>query len=243
LRRIKLTLEYDGTEFSGWQVQPDQRTVQGVLQESLSKMMESPIKVIGSGRTDAGVHAIAQIAHADVTKDIPSGNIMMGLNSALEKDVRVIKCEDTEQTFHAQRSATGKTYRFIILNGNRPTALDRYRVWYLRQPLDLQAMIHGAQHLKGEQDFAAFKSAGDETTTVRNLRKVDILSEGDHIVFLFEATGFLKHMVRNITGALVEVGQGKLESDDIKRLLIARSRENAPKKAPPQGLTLMEVTY
>jgi tRNA pseudouridine38-40 synthase len=243
LRRIKLTLEYDGTEFSGWQVQPDQRTVQGVLQESLSKMMESPIKVIGSGRTDAGVHAIAQIAHADVTKDIPSGNIMMGLNSALEKDVRVIKCEDTEQTFHAQRSATGKTYRFIILNGNRPTALDRYRVWYLRQPLDLQAMIHGARHLKGEQDFAAFKSAGDETTTVRNLRKVDILSEGDHIVFLFEATGFLKHMVRNITGALVEVGQGKLESDDIKRLLIARSRENAPKKAPPQGLTLMEVTY
>ena len=243
LRRIKLTLEYDGTEFSGWQVQPDQRTVQGELQESLSNMMGSQIKVIGSGRTDAGVHATEQVAHADVTRDIPAVNIMMGLNSSLEKDVRVLNCEDTAQEFHAQRSATGKTYRYIILNGSRPTALDRNRVWYIRQPLDLEAMVEGAAHLIGEKDFAAFKSAGDETTTVRNLRKVDIKMEGEHIVLLFEANGFLKHMVRNLTGALVEVGQGKLVPDDIRRLLLGRSRENAPKKAPPQGLTLMQVTY
>jgi tRNA pseudouridine38-40 synthase len=243
LRRIKLILEYDGTDFSGWQVQPDQRTVQGVLQECLSNMMGSQIKVIGSGRTDAGVHAVEQVAHADVTRDIPAANIMMGLNSSLEKDVRVLNCEDTAQEFHAQRSATGKTYRYIILNGSRPTALDRNRVWYIRQPLDLEAMVKGAAHLIGEQDFAAFKSAGDETTTVRNLRKVDIQMEGEHIVLFFEANGFLKHMVRNLTGALVEVGQGKLAHDDIRRLLLGRSRENAPKKAPPQGLTLMQVTY
>ena len=243
MRRIKLTLEYDGTDFSGWQVQPDQRTVQGVLQECLSNMMGSQIKVIGSGRTDAGVHAVEQVAHADVTRDIPAANIMMGLNSSLEKDVRVLNCEDTAQEFHAQRSATGKTYRYIILNGSRPTALDRNRVWYIRQPLDLEAMVEGAAHLIGEKDFAAFKSAGDETTTVRNLRKVDIKMEGEHIILLFEANGFLKHMVRNLTGALVEVGQGKLVHDDIRRLLLGRSRENAPKKAPPQGLTLMQVTY
>ena len=243
LRRIKLTLEYDGTDFSGWQVQPDQRTVQGELQESLSNMMGSQIKVIGSGRTDAGVHAAEQVAHADVTRDIPAVNIMMGLNSSLGKDVRVVNCEDTAQEFHAQRSATGKTYRYIILNGSRPTALDRNRVWYIRQPLDLEAMSKGATHLIGEKDFAAFKSAGDETTTVRNLRKVDIKVEGEHILLLFEANGFLKHMVRNLTGALVEVGQGKLVPDDIRRLLLGRSRENAPKKAPPQGLTLMQVTY
>ena len=243
LRRIKLTLEYDGTEFSGWQVQPDQRTVQGELQESLSNMMGSQIKVIGSGRTDAGVHAVEQVAHADVTRDIPAANIMMGLNSSLERDVRVLNCEDTAQKFHAQRSATGKTYRYIILNGSRPTALDRNRVWYIRQPLDLEAMVEGAAHLIGEQDFAAFKSAGDETFTVRNLRKVDIQKEGERIVLLFEANGFLKHMVRNLTGALVEVGQGKLVHDDIRRLLLGRSRENAPKKAPPQGLTLVQVTY
>ncbi|MCJ7499616.1 tRNA pseudouridine(38-40) synthase TruA [bacterium] len=243
MRRIKLTLEYDGTDFSGWQVQPDQRTVQGVLQECLSNMMGSQIKVIGSGRTDAGVHAVEQVAHADVTRDIPAANIMMGLNSSLEKDVRVLNCEDTAQEFHAQRSATGKTYRYIILNGSRPTALDRNRVWYIRQPLDLEAMVKGAAHLIGEQDFAAFKSAGDETTTVRNLRKVDIQMEGEHIILFFEANGFLKHMVRNLTGALVEVGQGKLVHDDIRRLLLGRSRENAPKKAPPQGLTLIQVTY
>ncbi|MDF1526615.1 MAG: tRNA pseudouridine(38-40) synthase TruA [bacterium] len=243
MRRIKLTLEYDGTDFSGWQVQPDQRTVQGALQESLSNMMGSQIKVIGSGRTDAGVHAVEQVAHADVTRDIPATNIMMGLNSSLDRDVRVLECVDTEPAFHAQRSATGKTYRYIILNGPRPTALDRYRVWYIRQPLDLEAMAQGAAHLIGEQDFAAFKSAGDETTTVRTLRKVDIKKTGDHIVLLFEANGFLKHMVRNLTGALVEVGQGKLFPDDIRRLLLGRSRENAPKKAPPQGLTLMQVTY
>jgi len=243
LRRIKLTLEYDGTEFSGWQVQPDQRTVQGELQESLSNMMGSQIKVIGSGRTDAGVHAVEQVAHADVTRDIPAVNIMMGLNSSLGKDVRVVTCEDTAQDFHAQRSATGKTYRYIILNGSRPTALDRNRVWYIRQALDLEAMVEGAAHLIGEKDFAAFKSAGDETTTVRNLRKVDIKVEGEHILLLFEANGFLKHMVRNLTGALVEVAQGKLVPDDIRRLLLGRSRKNAPKKAPPQGLTLMEVTY
>lgn len=243
MRRIKLTLEYDGTDFSGWQVQPDERTVQGVLQDSLSSMMGSEIKVIGSGRTDAGVHALRQVAHAEVTRDIPAVNVMMGLNSSLDKDVRVLHCEDTSESFHAQRSATGKTYRYIILNVSQPTALDRYRVWHIREPLDLKAMVEGAAHLVGEHDFAAFKSAGDETTTIRNLRELDIKREGDHIVLTFEANGFLKHMVRNLTGALVEVGQGKLASEDMRRLLDARSRENAPKKAPPQGLTLVQVTY
>jgi tRNA pseudouridine38-40 synthase len=243
LRRIKLTLEYDGTDFSGWQVQPDQRTVQGELQASLSKMMGSQINVIGSGRTDAGVHALQQVAHADVTRDIPSVNILMGLNSALPRDVRVLECEEAPETFHAQRSATGKTYRYLILNGSQATALDRYRVWQIRQPLDLESMLQGAAHLVGEHDFEAFKSAGEETSTVRNLRQLDIKRKGDHIVLTFEANGFLKHMVRNLTGALVEVGLGKLVPEDMQRLLAARSRENAPKKAPPQGLTLVQVTY
>ena len=243
MRRIKLVLEYDGTAFSGWQVQPEERTVQGVLQDCLSDMMGSRIKVIGSGRTDAGVHALGQVAHAEVTRDIPAGNIMLGLNSALPRDVRVLECEDADSAFHAQRSATGKTYRYRILNGTRPTAMDRHRVWHIRQPLDLEAMKSGAAHLVGEHDFAAFKSTGDETTTVRDLRMLDIERDGDHVVLTFEANGFLKHMVRNMTGALVEVGLGRLDPVDIRRLLDAGSRENAPKKAPPQGLTLVEVTY
>ncbi len=243
MRRIKLILEYDGTDFSGWQVQPDQRTVQGVLQESLSKMMGARISVVGSGRTDAGVHALRQVAHANVTRDIPAVNILMGLNSDLPGDVRVLECEEASETFHAQRSATGKTYMYTILNAPQPTALDRYRVWHIRQPLDLEAMRQGADHLVGEHDFEAFKSAGDETTTVRSLRQLDIRREGDRIVLTFEANGFLKHMVRNMTGALVEVGLGKLASEDIRRLLDSRSREKAPGKAPPQGLTLVQVSY
>lgn len=243
MRRIKLTLEYDGTAFSGWQVQPDERTVQGVLQDCLSEMMGSPTRVVGSGRTDAGVHALGQVVHADVARDIPAPNIMMGLNSALPRDVRVLECEDAGEAFHAQRSATGKTYRYTILNGPRPTALDRNRVWHIRQSLDLGAMKAGAAHLVGKHDFAAFKSAGDETSTVRELRELAIVREGDHVLLTFEANGFLKHMVRNLTGALVEVGLGKLDPEDIRRLLQARSRENAPKKAPPQGLVLVKVQY
>lgn len=243
MRRIKLTLEYDGTEFSGWQVQPDERTVQGVLQEFLGKMMESETRVIGSGRTDAGVHALEQVAHADVTKEIPAVNIMMGLNSSLPRDIRILECEDVPGTFHAQRSAVGKTYRYTILNSPRPTALDRHRVWHIRPPLDLPAMEKAAAHLIGEHDFAAFKSAGDETTTVRDLRYLDIRKEGEHIVSTFEANGFLKHMVRNITGALVDVGSGRLVPEDIHKLLVSRSRDNAPRKAPPQGLVLVQVYY
>jgi tRNA pseudouridine38-40 synthase len=243
LKRIKLVLEYDGTAFSGWQVQPDERTVQGVLQECLTEMMGADTKVTGAGRTDAGVHALGQVAHADVARDIPAGNIMLGLNSVLPRDLRVLDCLDVPGTFHAQRSATGKVYRYTILNSPRPTALDRYRVWHLRRKLDLDGMKRAAEHLAGKHDFAAFKSAGDETTTVRDLRRLVIERSGDHITLTFEANGFLKHMVRNITGALAEVGQGRLEPDDIKRLLDAGSRDNAPGKAPPQGLVLLEVIY
>lgn len=243
MKRIKLTLEYDGTAFSGWQVQPDQRTVQGVLQECLTEMMGAETKVTGSGRTDAGVHALGQIAHADVARNIPAVNIMMGLNSALPGDLRVLECMEVPGTFHAQRSATGKIYRYTILNRSMPTALDRYRVWHLRRNLDLGAMKRAAEHLKGRRDFAAFKSAGDETTTVRELRRLDIDRSGDHIVLTFEADGFLKHMVRNMTGALVEVGLGRLRPGDIKMMLDDGSRDNAPRKAPPQGLVLQEVIY
>lgn len=243
MRRIRLLLEYDGTAFSGWQVQPGVRTVQGTLQEALGRMMGTKTVVVGSGRTDAGVHALGQVAHSDVARDIEPENIMMGLNSSLPADVRVLECVLAPEGFHAQRSAIGKIYRYIILNRAAPTALDRHRVWHIRQPLDLKAMSAAALLLKGERDFAAFKSSGDETTTVRNLRTLRLEREKDRIFLYFEADGFLKHMVRNITGALVEVGLGRMTVGDVDRLLDGRSRESAPRKAPPQGLTLMEVFY
>ncbi|MDF1536665.1 MAG: tRNA pseudouridine(38-40) synthase TruA [bacterium] len=243
MRRIRLLLEYDGTGFSGWQVQPGMRTVQGEVQEALARMMEAPVKLIGSGRTDAGVHAIGQVAHAEVPKEIPAVNIAMGLNSSLSRDIRILDCGDVPPTFHAQRSARGKLYRYAILNSPTPTALDRFRVWHIRSPLDLVKMNSGASFLRGEHDFTSFKSAGDETTTVRNLRRLDIEKDGDRISLMFEANGFLKHMVRNITGTLVQVGLGRMAPDKVKTVLENLSRDNAPPKAPPQGLTLMEVYY
>ena len=206
-------------------------------------MMGSKTVVVGSGRTDAGVHALGQVAHSDVTRAIPPWNIMMGLNSSLPADVRVLECTSAPEGFHAQRSASGKSYRYIILNRAAPTALDRHRVWHIRQPLDLPAMQAAAALLVGEKDFASFKSSGDDTTTVRNLRTLSLEREKDRILLYFEANGFLKHMVRNITGALVEVGLGKLTLSDIEDLLRSRSRERAPRKAAPQGLTLMRVFY
>lgn len=243
MRRIRLLLEYEGTDFSGWQVQPEARTVQGVLEEALTAMMGAGTRVVGSGRTDAGVHALAQVAHADVVKEIPGVNIMMGLNSALPRDVRVLECTEADRTFHAQRSAIGKAYRYLILNRRPPTAIDRHRVWHIREPLDIEAMKDGAARLVGEHDFAAFKSAGDDTTTIRNLRELTVSGQGERVTLVFEANGFLKHMVRNMTGALVQAGLGRLTPADVGRLLEERSRENAPRKAPPQGLTLMSVRY
>jgi len=241
--RIRLLLEYDGTGFHGWQVQPGLRTVQGTLEEALARMMGKKTVAVGSGRTDAGVHALGQVAHCDVEKDIPPANIMMGLNSGLPGDLRVLRCDPAPGDFHAQRSARGKYYRYAILNRRAPTALDRHRVWHIRQPLDPVSMASGALLLLGERDFAAFKSPGDETTTIRNLRTLDIEREGERILLHFEANGFLKHMVRNITGALVETGLGKMTHRELEGLLERGSREGAPRKAPPQGLTLMEVFY
>lgn len=242
-RRIRLLLEYDGTGFSGWQVQPDARTVQGVLQKALTGMMGEQTGVVGSGRTDAGVHALGQVAHADIARSIPPMNIMMGLNSALPGDVRVMECRDVLPDFHAQRSATGKLYRYVILNRAEPTAIDRNRVWHVRGKLDVDVMRTAAHVLSGKKDFASFKSAGDDTTTVRDLRKLEIVDKNDRIIIDFEADGFLKHMVRNMTGALVEVGAGRRTVDDLEIFLKSRSRDNSPRKAPSRGLTLIRVYY
>jgi len=243
MKRIRLLLEYDGTNFSGWQIQPGARTVQGVLQDAVGGMMGAKVNVVGSGRTDAGVHALGQVAHADVGKDIPPWNIMMGLNSILPGDVRVLECSDVPTEFHAQRSALGKLYRYVILNRAEPTALDRNRVWHVRQKLDVDLMRAAASLLTGKKDFAAFKSAGDDTTTVRELRKLEIVKNGDRIILDFEANGFLKHMVRNITGTLVKTGSGRMSVGDVEDYLRKRSRENAPGKAPSRGLTLIAVYY
>ena len=243
MKRLVITIEYDGTHFHGWQVQPGLRTVQREMEGALTRMMGSAIRVSASGRTDAGVHALAQVAHCDVPKMIPPENVALGLNSLLPRDVRVADCGWAPAGFHARFSASGKKYRYLVLNRKTPTALLRNRVWHVRRPLDLEKMREGSLYLVGEKDFFSFRSSGDPGTTVREMRDISIQRDGDFVTVLFEANGFLKHMVRNIMGALVEVGSGRMEPVDLKRLLDARSRENAPRKAPARGLTLMEVYY
>ncbi len=241
--RLKATLEYDGTSFHGWQVQPGLRTVQGIVEEALSRMMDQKVRVIGSGRTDAGVHALGQVVHFEAPKQIPPRNVAMGLNTLLPRDVRIVECTEAPDGFHARFSATGKRYRYLVLNRAAPTALLRNRVWHIRTPLDEEAMAAAASHLTGRKDFTAFRSAGDDGTTIRDLKELSIIRDEDFLNLSFEADGFLKHMVRNITGALMEVGSGRMTPQDILDMIRSRSRDGAPKKAPPQGLTLVEVFY
>ncbi|MEE8547818.1 MAG: tRNA pseudouridine(38-40) synthase TruA, partial [bacterium] len=191
--RLLLKIEYDGTRFHGWQIQPNVLTVQGALEDAMGQMMAEPVRIIGSGRTDAGVHALGQVAHCDVPRNIPTDNIRMGLNSILPEDVRILECSHAPDGFHAQFRAIGKKYTYQILNRQNPTALDRNRVWHLRHPLDLDAMAKGAGYLIGKKDFASFKSTGDNKTTVRDLKELSISREGDLITMVFEANGFLKY--------------------------------------------------
>ncbi len=242
-RRLVLIVEYDGTSFHGWQFQPGLATVQGTLEAALARMMEQPVRVIGSGRTDAGVSAEAQVAHADVPKQIPPDHVMMGLNTMLPPGVRVLECAWAPASFHARFSAAGKLYRYRILNRPRPTALWRDRAWWVRIPLDVGAMRAGAGHLVGRHDFTAFRSAGEEGNAVRTLSTLAIEREGDLVTLWFEGDGFLKHMVRNITGALVEAGLGRFPPHHILSLMEEKSRLNAPRAVPPWGLTLVRVHY
>ncbi len=214
-----------------------------MLEDAMGRMMAESVRIIGSGRTDAGVHALGQVAHCDVTRNIPTDNIRRGLNSILPQDVRILECSHAPEGFHAQFRAVRKRYTYEILNRQNPTALNRNRVWHIQHPLDLDAMMKGAGYLKGKKDFTSFKSTGDNKTTVRDLKDLSITREGDLVTMVFEADGFLKYMVRNIVGALTWVGVGRMSPEDIKTLLEAKTRKDAPKKAPPQGLTLERVYY
>jgi tRNA pseudouridine38-40 synthase len=242
-RRIIMVVEYDGTAFHGWQLQPGLPTVQGALEQALARMMEEPVRVIGSGRTDAGVSAEAQVAHADVPKPIAPDRVAMGLNTMLPSAVRVLECLWAPPSFHARYSAGSKVYRYRILNRPRPTALLRDRVWWVRPPLDLAAMREGAGHLVGTHDFSAFRSAGEEGNAVRTIGTIAIEREGDLVTLWFEGDGFLKHMVRNITGALMEAGLGRYPPGHVRELLDEKSRLDAPRAVPPWGLTLVRVHY
>jgi tRNA pseudouridine38-40 synthase len=245
MRTIAFIIEYDGTAFSGWQLQVAQRTVHLEMRNVLSTVLQEPAVVVHcSGRTDAGVHALYQVAHIETVNPIALDRLRGALQSMLPRDVAVLGVAEMPAGFHARRSAEKKTYLFRILNRRARTALDDKRVWHVTPRLDLVAMQAASAALPGKQDFASFEGHNSEALhTVRTILAVAWARAGDELHLRVTGDGFLKHMVRNIAGTLVEIGLGKRAPEDMRRIIDALDRTAAGQTAPPQGLYLERVYY
>ena len=246
--RIALGLEYDGTDFIGWQIQPAGRSVEGTLAAAIGFVAGAPVTVQGSGRTDAGVHALHQVAHFDTDVVRSPRQWLLGINSNLPPDVAIRWVREVPSSFNARRSALSRRYRYTVLQQASRPALLRRRVWWLRQELDCAAMTAAATAWLGEHDFSAFRSAGCQAKSPRRrLLAVAIAKRvagaGTALTFEFTANSFLQHMVRNFVGTLVAVGDGALTPQDAARILERRDRREAGVTAPSKGLVLVEVLY
>lgn len=245
--RYKITIEYDGTNLLGWQKQNEGVSVQYYLEEALKGFSHQTIDVFGAGRTDAGVHALGQVAHFDLETSMDLFHIREAFNARLrilEAPVSVIDVEEVSADFHARFSAVGRGYIYRILNRRAPTVLLSNRVWTVGYPLDVEKMREGAKHLLGNHDFSSFRGAGCQALSpVKTLDKLDIVINGEEIDFIVEARSFLYHQVRNMVGTLKSVGDGKLEPRDIKTILEQKNRASAGVTAPACGLYLNKVMY
>jgi tRNA pseudouridine38-40 synthase len=250
MRNLKLTLSYDGADFAGWQVQPDAVTVQGTLASAIGRVTGEKVLPQGSGRTDAGVHALAQVVTFVTESSVPTANFVKALNDILPASVRVLEVEEAAADFHARKFARGKTYRYRIYRAAIcPPFLARY-LWHYPFPLDEEAMASAAGRVEGEHDFTSFAAVdperGREDAQVSNIRRIFSSSwarEGDEFVYMVKGSGFLHHMVRNLVGTFILVGKGTLQAEDITRILEARNRSAAGATAPAAGLYLVGVEY
>jgi tRNA pseudouridine38-40 synthase len=245
-RNIKLILEYDGTNYHGWQSQQGSGmpTIQDALEEALRKLTKENIKTVSSGRTDAGVHALGHVVNFPTESRIPAAAWAPALNRLLPQDIRILSSDEVPPDFHARFSAVGKEYRYHVLLRPAPSALRRNHAWHVDRKLNLAAMRRAAAYLAGKHDFSAFRSADcSAATPVRNLRKLTISKKGDILVLSLEADAFLMHMARNIVGTLTEVGLGRFPPEDVKKMLRSRDRRTAGRTAPAHGLYLVTVFY
>ncbi len=242
--KIKLTLEYDGTDFAGWQVQPKQRTVQGTLEDALYRLTGHTVSVEGAGRTDAGTHALGQVASLCLTTSIPTAKLAVALNSCLPEDVKVLQSEEVPDSFRARFSATGKVYRYLALLRDSPSPILRHRAWQTGTKVDVEGIAEALPLFVGTHDFKAFCASGSSvTTTVRTINDVKLKREGDTLAVEFNGNGFLYRMVRNMVGALVAVGKCRAAAADISQALSSGRRPLAFTTAPAHGLYLVAVEY
>jgi tRNA pseudouridine38-40 synthase len=255
VHNLRLILSYDGAEFSGWQVQPGRTTVQGALASAIGRLSGENVLPQGSGRTDAGVHALAQVASFATASAIPTENWMNALNGILPASIRVLEVTEAAPEFHARKSARAKTYRYRIHRGAIcPPFLARY-VWHYPYPLEESAMVAAAGVVVGEHDFTSFaavdperveRMAGGENTHTTNVRTIfssNWIREGEELIYTVRGSGFLHHMVRNLVGTFLLIGKGTVGRDDFVRILAARKRTAAGPTAPASGLYLVEVEY
>ena len=245
IQNFKLTIEYDGSAYCGWQRQKNDPTIQEEIESALYKITEQKISLKGSGRTDAGVHAYGQAASFSCNTALTSDVFLKGLNSLLPDDIVIRRCEKVTEDFHARYSAVCKTYVYRILNSMQPVAIGRQYAWHIRRPLDMNAMQEALRHIVGTHDFKAFEGAGSPRDhTIREVMAAELTkADSDYLKFEIKANGFLRFMVRNLVGTLVDVGAGKLSSEDFHRILLSKDRNQAGATAPPHGLFLMQVEY
>lgn len=245
MARVKLVLEYDGTNYVGWQIQQNGPSVQGRLQLALQKLVGEPVTVTGAGRTDSGVHALGMVAAFDSPRSLPLKAYWMGLNSLLPEDIAVVRAEEVRGDFDPRRWARGKRYRYRVSNRRSRSPHRRGTHWEIFHPVQVPPMVEAAKALLGHHDFAAFRASDCQAASSdRELTRLDVLgATGDEVQFVVEGTAFLKHMVRNLVGTLIDVGKGRRAPSWVREVLDGRDRTKAGVTAPPHGLCLEEVFY
>lgn len=244
MKNIRLTIEYDGKDFNGWQKQPNKLNIQGEIERAIEEITGEKVDLIASGRTDAGVHALAQMANFKTNSNLPVEKYPIALNTKLKKSIRIQKAEEVEEDFHSRYHCKQKTYRYVINNSEQGSSIYRNLEYFVPNKLNVEKMQEAVKYFEGEHDFKAFKASGTSSkSSVRIIYKAKVEKQGDRIIIELTGNGFLYNMVRIIAGTLVDVGLGKIESDEIPEIIENGERSRAGKTLPPQGLYLVKVEY
>ena len=244
MKNIKLTIEYDGKDFGGWQKQPTKLNIQGEIERAISEITGEETELIASGRTDAGVHAIAQIANFKTNSNFPVEKYPIALNAKLKKSIRIQNAEEVGERFHARYNCIQKTYRYIINNSKYGSSIYRNLEYFVPNKLDINAMKQAAKYFEGKHDFKGFKATGgNNKNTIRTIYKIAIKNENSRIIIELTGDGFLYNMVRIISGTLLEVGLGKIKLEEIPNIINSKDRTKAGKTLPAHALYLVQVNY